>query len=109
MVFPSSSVENVLLEQRKGAPLNSDFNRNASSAAYVADGNETMTPVMCGFWLQAMVLDRTSDAFKKLQLVAARMHATYEEEGMERHFAICMSMRVKLQEPVMFEQMAADA
>ena len=109
MVFVSAAVETVPFEQRKCQPLNSEYNRVTLSATYAADGDKNMTPVMCGFWLQAMVLDRTSDAFKKMQRVAARIHATYQEEGMERHFAICMSMRVKLQEPVMFEQMAADA
>ena len=105
MVFVAAAVETVPLEQRNGQPLNSEHNRTALSAAYAADGEKNMTPVMCGFWLQAMVLDRTSDAFKKLQHVAARMHATYEEDGMERHYAICMSMRVKLQEPALFNRM----
>ena len=73
MVFCPSTVENVFLEQRNGEPLNSDHNRVTLSAAYAAEGDKNMTPVMCGFWLQAMVLDRTSDAFEKLQHVATRM------------------------------------
>ena len=109
MVFCPSTVENVLLEQRNGAPLNSDHNRVTLSAAYAADGDKNMTPAMCGFWLQAMVLDRTSDAFKKMQRVAARVHASYQENGMERHHAICVSMRVKVADPVLFEQMAVVA
>ena len=109
MVFVSAAVETVPFEQRNGQPLNSEYNRVTLSAAYAADGDKNMTPVMCSFWLQVMVLDRTSDAFKKLQRVASSMHTTFEEEGMEPHVAICLSMRLKLQEPVMFEQMAADA
>ena len=105
MVFSSSAVENVPLQQRNGQPLNSEHNRNQLSAAYAADGDTAMTPVMCGFWLQAMVMDRTSDAFQKIQHVAARMYATYEENGMERHLAICMSMRVKLENPALFNTM----
>ena len=97
MVFCSSAVENVPLQQRKGQPLNSEYNRNQLSAFYAVDGDAGMTPVMCGFYLQAMVMDRTSDAFQKLQHVAARTFATYEENGMERHLAMCMSMRVKLE------------
>ena len=107
MVFCSSAVENVPLQQRNGQPLNSEYNRNQLSAAYAADGDARMTPVMCGFWLQAMVMDRNSDAFQKLLYVAGRMQATYEDKGMEPHLAIAGSMRLKLQNPTLFNSIAA--
>ena len=107
MVFCSSAVENAPLQQRNGQPLNSEYNRNQLSAAYAADGDARMTPVMCGFYLQVMVLDRTSDAFQKIQHVAARTFATYEDSGMERHLAIAGSMRLKLENPTLFNGIAA--
>ena len=107
MVFVSAAVKTVPLEQRNGKPLNSDHNRVVLSAAYAADGDLFMTPVMCGFWLQAMVLDTTSDTFRKIQFAAHRMHATYEDQGMECHYAIAATMRVKLEDPALFDRMSS--
>ena len=107
MVFSSSAVENVPLQQRNGKPLNSEYNRNQLSAAYATDGDTAMTPVMCGFWLQAMVMDRNSNAFQELLYVAGRTQATYEDRGMEPHLAIAGSMRLKLENPALFNSIAA--
>ena len=62
--------------------VNSEENRAELSRAYAANGKVGMTPVMCGFLLQAMALDRSTDAFKQAQIVAHRLHMTYEDEGM---------------------------
>ncbi len=107
MVFVSAAVENVLLQQRNGKPLNSEYNRNQLSAAYATDGDTVMTPVMCGFWLQAMVMDRNSNAFQELLYVAGRTQAVYEDRGMEPHVAIAGSLRMKLQNPTLFNIMTA--
>ena len=108
MVLLSAVIETVSLEQRNGEPLNSEYNRMVLSAACAADGDLKWTPVMCGFWLQAMVLDTTSDTTRKIRLAAQRMHAAYEDQGMERHYAIAAIMRVKLENPAMFDRMSSE-
>ena len=85
-------------------PVNSEENRMELSRAHRANGYAAMTPAMCGFWLQAMALDKSSDAFKRAQTVAHRLHATYE--GMSCDFAIASSMRIKVEQPAMFREMA---
>ena len=85
--------------------VNSEENRMELSRAYAANGNPTMTPVMCGFMLQAMAFDKSSDAFKQAQLVAHRIHATYKDEGMSFDFAIASSMRIRVEQPTTFGKM----
>ena len=87
-------------------PVNSEENRMDLSRAYRANGNAPMTPAMCGFWLQAMALDKSSDAFKQAQMVAHRIHATYEDQGMSFDLAIASSMRIRAEQPTMFGEMA---
>ena len=86
-------------------PVNSEQNRRQLSRNYVANGDESMTPAMCGLWLQAMALDNSSDAFKQAQLVARRIHATYKDEGMSFDFAIASSMRIRVEQPTTFGKM----
>ena len=87
-------------------PVNSEQNRMQLSRNYVANGDASMTPAMCGLWLQAMALDKSSDAFKQAQLVAHRIHATYEDRGMSFDLAIASSMRIRAEQPTMFGEMA---
>ena len=86
-------------------PVNSEQNRMQLSRNYATNGNVGMTPAMCGFWLQAMALDKSSDAFKQAQLVAHRIHATYKDEGMSFDFAIASSMRIRVEQPTTFGKM----
>ena len=67
-MFRPNATRNVQLEPRMtpsgvSMPVNSEGNRNALAAAYAADGDPTMTAVMCGFWLQAAVLDVSTKTF----------------------------------------------
>ena len=86
-------------------PLNTEGNRTRLAAAYLLDNDPTMTPAMCGFWLQAAALDKSVETFKQVLLVAHRMHITYEEEGMHIHYAMAAAMRVKAQNPTLFNQL----
>ena len=85
-------------------PLNSEVNRNTLAAAYTADGDRSMTTVMCGFWLQAIALDKSTKTFTEVQTVAHSLRATY---GMERHYAMAAAMRVKSESPETFKDIAA--
>ena len=85
-------------------PLNSEVNRNTLAAAYSADGDHSMTAVMCGFWLQAIALDKSTKTFTEVQTVAHGLRATY---GMERHYAMAAAMRVKSESPETFKRIAA--
>ena len=85
-------------------PLNSEVNRNTLAAAYSADGDHSMTAVMCGFWLQAIALDKSTKTFTEVQTVAHSLRATY---GMERHYAMAAAMRVKSESPETFKRIAA--
>ena len=85
-------------------PVNSERNRNTLAVAYAADGDPTMTPVMCGFWLQAIALDKSTKTFTEVQTVAHSLRATY---GMERHYAMAAAMRVKFETPETFKRIAA--
>ena len=87
-------------------PLNTEGNRTRLAAAYLLDNDPTMTPSMCGFWLQAVALDKSVETFKQVQLVAHRMHVTYEEDGMHIHYAMAAAMRVKAENPALFSQLA---
>ena len=89
----------------KEVPLNSNYNRTRLAAAYLADGDPTMTAVMCGFYLQAMALDTSSQEFEEAQTVAHRLYATYPQ--VEMHFAIAAAMRIKAERPEVFRSMAA--
>ena len=87
-------------------PVNSEQNRMQLSRAYAANGNPTMTPVMCGFLLQAMAFDKSSDAFKQAQVVAHRVHGDYKDDGMSFDYAIAASMRIRAEQPALFREMA---
>ena len=89
----------------KEVPFNSRFNRNRLAAAYLADGDPTMTAVMCGFYLQAMALDTSSRGFEEAQTVAHRLYASYPP--IEMHFAIAAALRVKAEQPEVFRSIAA--
>ena len=89
----------------KEVPLSSRFNRTRLAAAYLADGDPTMTAVMCGFYLQAMALDTSTREFEEAQTVAHRLCATYPQA--EMHFAIAAAMRIKAERPEVFRFIAA--
>ena len=86
----------------KDIPLNVEENRCMLSAAFALVGDSSMTPVMCGFYLQAISLDTSTDAFLQARTVANRIHATYMEDGMELHFAMAATMRIKVMDPKLF-------
>ena len=88
-------------------PVNSEGNRMRVSRDFVTRGEAAMTRVMCGFWLQALALDKNTNNFTDARVVAGRLHATYEDEGMQFHLAMASAMRIKAEQPVMFKQMAA--
>jgi hypothetical protein len=80
-------------------PVNSEDNRNRLSAAYLAEGDTSMNPVLCGFWLLAIALDPTTKAWDEVQAVAHRTQATW---SMHKHCAIAVAMRVKIEQPELF-------
>ena len=84
-------------------PLNSEDNRNKLSAAYLAEGDSSMTAVLRGFWLQAIALSSTK-AFEEVVVVADRMQATWP---MHEHCAMAVAMRVKLEKPELFRNALA--
>ena len=88
-------------------PVNSEGNRMRASRDFVAQGDATMTPVMCGFWLQALSIDKDSNDFKDARAVAECIHATYDDEGMQIHLAVASAMRIKAEQPALFKRMAA--
>ena len=102
----SSILEVHMTPSGQKVPVNSEQNRMQLSRNYATNGDVGMTPAMCGFWLQAMALDKSSDAFKQAQLVAHRIHATYEDQGMSFDLAIASSMRIRAEQPTMFGEMA---
>ena len=83
-------------------PLNSEDNRNMLASAYLAEGDKSMTPVMCGYWLQAIALD--SKSFEELQTVAGRLQATWP---MHKHCAMAVAMRARLEQPELFRNALA--
>ncbi len=85
--------------------VNSEQNRMQLSRNYATNGDVGMTPAMCGFWLQAMALDKSSDAFKQAQLVAHRIHATYKDQGLSFDMAIASSMLIRVEQPTIFGKM----
>ena len=86
-------------------PLNSEDNRNRLAAAYLAEGDDSMTPEMCGYWLQAIALDPSSKAFEELQTIAGRLQATWEM--MHKHCAMAAAYRVKVEQPELFRNALA--
>ena len=108
-MFRPNAIKNVRLQDHMTPsgvriPLNSEVNRNTLAAAYSADGDHSMTAVMCGFWLQAIALDKSTKTFTEVQTVAHSLRATY---GMERHYAMAAAMRVKSESPETFKDIAA--
>ena len=85
-------------------PVNSEGNRNTLAAAYAADGDPTMTTVMCGFWLQAVVLDVSTKTFTEVKTVAHLLRSTY---GMELHYAMAAAMRMRSESLKIFKHIAA--
>jgi hypothetical protein len=106
MIACPAAIRNVRVELLDGIPVNSQYNRTKLAEAHAADGDDSMTPAMCGFWLQALVIDRASDRFRKLEKVAHRIHATYEGDGMGCHYAVAAAMRVNLEQPTLFNEIA---
>ena len=108
-MFRPSAIKNVRLQDHMTPsgvriPLNSEVNRNALAAAYSADGDDTMTAVMCGFWLQAIALDKSTKTFTDVKTVSHLLRSTY---GMEMHYAMAAAMRVKSESPETFKRIAA--
>ena len=85
-------------------PVNSAVNRNTLAAAYSADGDPSMSAVMCGFWLQAVALDVSTKTFTEVRTVAQSLRAEY---GMSLHYAMAATMRVKSESPETFKRIAA--
>ena len=85
-------------------PVNSEWNRNTLAAAYSADGDHSMTAVMCGFWLQAVALDVSTKTFTEVRTVAHSLRAEY---GMSLHYAMAAAMRTKSESPETFKRIAA--
>ena len=108
-MFRPNAIKNVRLEDHmtpSGAriPVNSEVNRNTLAAACSADGDPSMTAVMCGFWLQAVALDVSTKTFTEVKTVAHLLRSTY---GMELHYAMAAAMRVKSESPETFKRIAA--
>ena len=109
-MFNPAFLQSIELEQRvtpsgRKIPVNSERNRTNVAAAFLAGGDESMSAVMCGFWLQAIALDPTTKAFEEMRMVTRRLHATYEH--MERHGCMAAAMRMKVSHPQVFRSIAA--
>ena len=89
----------------KKFPLNSEVNRMELSRGFVAEGDDSMTPAMCGFALLGLGLD--SDASVDARVVAGRIHNTYKDRGMQPYGALAAAMRIKAEQPALFREMAA--
>ena len=100
---PTALSQVLLLENSQGVPLNIAGNRTRLSEAFKSDGDPSMTPVMCGFLLQAIALDPSSEAFSKARIVAHRLKASYE---MHLQYAMAAALRVKTEQPQLFAEMA---
>ena len=98
----STSSTSVYAEVETQIPLNTHENRTRLSAAYEEAGDGTMTPAMCGFWLQAIALDPTSERFAETQKVARRIYANFNENGMQMHYAMAAAMRIRTVQPRLF-------
>ena len=110
-MFRPSAIKNVRLQDHMTPsgvriPVNSEVNRNALAAAYSADGDPSMTAVMCGFWMQAIALDASANpkTFTDVRTVAHSLRAEY---GMSRHYAMAAAMRVQSESPETFKRIAA--
>ena len=108
-MFNPNATKNVQLEDHVtpsgvGIPLNSEVNRNTLAATYAADGDPTMTPVMCGFWLQAVALDKSTKTFTEVRTAAHSLRAEY---GGTMHYAMAAAMRAKSELPETFKRIAA--
>ena len=104
-MFP---ILDIPLEGLHGVPVNSERNRMAMAAAYADAGTTGMTPVMCGFFLQALALDRASDLHRKVHSAARRVYATYNEEGMVIPLALAVTMRLRLVNPNLFNELPSE-
>ena len=107
-MFRPNAIKNVRLEDHTTPsgvriPVNSEVNRNTLAAAYSADGDDTMTAVMCGFWLQAVALDKSMNTFTEVKTVAHLLRSTY---GMELHYAMAAAMRMRSESPKIFKHIA---
>ena len=85
--------------------LNSEANRSMLAAAFLADGDDAMTHVMCGFFLEALALDPTTKLFKEAQTVASRLSATYEHFGMP--YSMAAALRIRMERPDAFRALVA--
>ena len=108
-MFRPNAIKNVRLEDHMTPsgvriPVNSELNRNTLAAAYVADGDPTMTPVMCGFWLQAIALDKSTKTFTEVRTAARSLRAEY---GGTMHYAMAAAMRARSELPETFKDIAA--
>ena len=108
-MFQPNATKNVQLQTHvtpSGVriPVNSEMNRNNLAAAYSADGDPSMTAVMCGFWMQAIALDESADP--TVADVRTVCHTLRAEYGLERHFAMAAAMRMKSESPETFKRIA---
>ena len=103
---PKAVTELTLLQNLPGVPLDIESNRVIMSAAFRLDGDPKMTPLMCGFFMQVMALDKTWDSFVQVISLAHRIQATYKDEGMHLHYAIAAAMRIYVENPKRFAEMA---
>ena len=94
----------LLLKNSKGVPLNIEENRTILSEAFNLDGDNSMTPVMCGFLFQALAMDTSTEAFRMVQMVAKRLQADYD--GMHLEYAIAAALRVRTEQPQLFAEIA---
>ena len=101
---PTALSQVLLLENAQGIPLNIEGNRNRLSEAFKLDGDPTMSPVMCGFLLQALAMDTSTEAFRMAKIVANRLKDDYE--GMHIIYAIAAALRVRTAQPQLFDEMA---
>ena len=101
---PTALSQVLLLENSQGVPLNIEGNRTRLSEAFIADGDPSMSPAMCGFLLQAFAMDKSSEASAKARIVANRLQASYD--GMHLQYAMAAALRIRTEQPRLFAEMA---
>ena len=101
---PTALSQVFLLQNSQGIPLNVEGNHTRLSEAFKSDGDPSMSPVMCGFLLQALAMDTSTEAFRMVRMVAKCLQADYH--GMHLEYAIAAALRVRTEQPQLFAEMA---
>jgi hypothetical protein len=83
-------------------PVNCESNRRLAAAGFRELGYPEMTATMCGFLF--LYLAMPPEAQARAERVARKLQATYGDSDFWKAAAV----RIKVEQPLLFEQLAAD-